>query len=804
MYRLIGIVLFFFLGILFQPVVFAQTSYTVSGYVKEAKSGEVMVGTALFLENTEYGIYTNDYGFFSLSAPQGEYVLIIENLGYKTQKIPVSLTKDVSLNVKMETEDLTEGEVLITDQRRDENVKSTEMGKVEMNIETVKKLPVLLGEVDIMKTIQLLPGVQAAEGTTGLYVRGGGPDQNLILLDEAPVYNPGHLLGFFSVFNGDAVKDFTLYKGNMPAQYGGRLASVVDVSMRDGNNQSFHGKGGVGLIASRFTLEGPIAKDKASFIISGRRTYADALAQPFVKSTSPFKGSGYYFYDLTAKANYIISNKDRILISGYLGRDIFSFNSKETGFKFSTPWGNTTATVRWNHLFNDKLFMNTTLIFSDYDFKSNIEFRSFKFRLSSHVRDYNAKWNFDYYPNTRHRIKFGANAIHHTFDPNGLYIQIDTLEINRTDCFRKYNMEYAVYVQDEFDITDKLRVNAGLRLSAFQHIGPYKKPIYNIDGEAKDTVTYNSFQNVIAYAGFEPRISVRYAINTQSSIKASFNENSQYVHMVSVNGSFPSDFWVPSSETIRPQRGEQYSIGYFQNLNKNMYEISVELFYRKMRNQVEYNENYTFDIRSDYEREFVYGLGQSYGMELFLQKTKGRLTGWLGYTLARTFRVFNDSTRPFGILNGGEPFPYTYDRRHNVSFVATYEMEKIQIGGLKIYPRPVTLSGVFVYGTGNAFTPPTSYAGLLSLVQFYTVFGDRNSARMQDYHRADISMTLHGKTNKKFRSNWVISVYNAYNRFNPYFYYFPQDLSPSGVLETKAMKVVVFPVIPSITWDFEF
>lgn len=794
------LILFIFSGV----SVVGQSSFTISGYIKDANSGESMTGSAIFLETTEYGIYSNDYGFYSLTAPTGDYVLVVENLGYRTQKIPIRLDKAISLNLKMETEDLSGGEVLITDERKDENVKSTEMGKVEMNIETVRKLPVLLGEVDIMKTIQLLPGVQAAEGTTGLYVRGGGPDQNLILLDEAPVYNPGHLMGFFSVFNGDAVKDFTLYKGNMPAQYGGRLASVVDVSMREGNNQSFHGKGGVGLIASRLTLEGPIVKDKASFIVSGRRTYADALAQPFIKSSSPFKGSGYYFFDLTAKANYIISDKDRLYVSGYLGRDIFSFNSKETGFKFSTPWGNTTATIRWNHLFSDKLFMNTTLIYSDYDFKSNIEFRSFTFRLSSHVRDFNAKMNFDYYPNTRHRIKFGVNAIHHTFDPNGLYIQIDTLEINRSDRFRKYGMEYAVFVQDEVDVTDKIRINAGLRLSAFQHIGPYKKPIYNADGEAKDTVRYNNLQNVIAYGGLEPRISVRYSLNTNSSIKASFNENSQYVHMVSVNGSFPSDFWVPSSTIIRPQRGEQYSIGYFQNLNKNRFEVSVELFHRRMRNQVEYNENYTFDLRNDYETEFVYGLGRAYGMEIFFQKTKGKLTGWLGYTLARTYRVFNDSTRPYGILNGGKPFPYTYDRRHNISLVATYEMNKIQIGTATIYPRPVTISGVFVYGTGNAFTPPTAYAGLLSLAQFYTVYGSRNSARMEDYHRIDVSMTLHGKKTKKFHSNWVISVYNVYNRLNPYFYYFPQDFKPNGEIVTKAMKVVVFPIIPSITWDFEF
>lgn len=785
---------------------FAQNNPTLSGYVKEAKSGEVLVGATVYFENSEYGTSTNDYGFYSLSAPAGEYKVIVEYLGYKTYNATLKFEADTRLNVDMENEDITGEEVLITDERKDENVKSTEMGRVEMKIEAVKKLPVLLGEVDIMKTIQLLPGVQAAEGTTGLYVRGGGPDQNLILLDDAPVYNPGHLLGFFSVFNGDAVRDFTLYKGNMPAQYGGRLASVIDVSMREGNNQTYHAKGGVGLIASRLTVEGPLIKNKASFLVSGRRTYADALAQPFIKSTSAFKGSAYYFYDFNAKLNYTISDKDRVFISGYFGRDIFTFKSNQSGFAFETPWGNSTATVRWNHLFNDKLFMNVVGVFNDYDFKSKIQFRSFDFRLSSHIRDFNAKVNFDYYPNARHRIKFGVNSIFHTFDPNGLYIKIDSVEIDRRDRFRKYGLEHAIYFQDEFDLTDKWRFNVGLRASAFQQIGPFKQPVYNEFGDAIDTIRYAQLQNVKTYGALEPRISMRYAFNSQSSLKASFNHNAQYIHMVSINGSFPSDFWVPSTANVRPQRAEQYSLGYYQNLKNNTFELSAEVFHRRMRNQIEYNENYTFDVGNDYENEFVFGKGRSYGIEFFAQKRKGRLTGWLGYTLARTYRIFDDSTGTrgvFGMLNGGKPFPFTYDRRHNLSFVATYEMKQIKVGETVLYKNPVTLSGVWVYGTGNAFTPPTQYAGMFSLVQFYTVFADRNSARMEDYHRADFSATFHGKPNKRFQSKWIVSVYNVYNRLNPYFYYFNQEIR-DGVANTQAFKVVVFPVIPSITWDFEF
>lgn len=797
-------IFFLFLSCLLSlSLTFAQkNNHTLSGYVKEAKSGEVLVGTTVYLENTEFGISTNDYGFYSLSAPTGQYTLIVEYLGYKEQRTQVNLNQDIRLNFDLESQDVKGDEVLITDERKDENVKSTEMGKVELSIETIKKLPVLMGEVDIMKTIQLLPGVQAAEGTTGLYIRGGGPDQNLILLDDAPVYNPGHLLGFFSVFNGDAVRDFTLYKGNMPAQFGGRLSSVVDVSMKEGNNKSYHVKGGIGLIASRLTVEGPIWKNKASFVISGRRTYAAELAQPFISDKSNFKGSAYYFYDVNAKINYTISDKDRVFVSGYFGRDVFTFKSKESGFNFQTPWGNSTATVRWNHLFNDKLFMNVAAIYNDYDFKSIIAFRGFDFRLSSHVRDVNAKVNFDYYPNTRHRIKFGANSIFHTFDPNGLYVKIDTTEIDRSDRFRKYGLEHAIYIQDEFDITDRWRVNAGLRASAFQQIGPYKKPIYNSEGTAIDTVRYETLSSVKNYGALEPRISIRYALNSESSLKASFNHNAQYIHMVSINGSFPSDFWVPSTQSVQPQRGEQYSIGYFKNIKNNMYEFSVELFHRRMRHQIEYNENYTFDIRGDYEQEFVYGKGRAYGAEFFLQKRKGRLTGWLGYTLARTYRIFDDSITS-RTLNNGKPFPYTYDRRNNVSVVLTYELNKIQIGSKTLFNRPVTLSGVFVYGTGNAFTAPTAYAGLFSLLQFYTVYGPRNGSRMQAYHRADISATFHGKPNKKFHSDWIVSIYNVYNRFNPYFYYFDQRLT-DNILTTKAKKVVVFPIIPSITWDFSF
>jgi len=783
-------------------IAFSQKKYTISGYVKEAKSGESLVGATIFLKNTEIGAYSNEYGFFSLTVAQGEYMVLVDFLGYKQKEISVNLKENTTVNFEMETEDVRGDEVEITGKRGDENVKSTEMGTVEMAIENVRKLPVLLGEVDIMKTIQLLPGVQAAEGTSGLYIRGGGPDQNLVLLDEAPVYNTGHLFGFFSVFNGDAVRDFKLYKGSMPAQYGGRLASVIDVSMKEGNNQTFHGKGGIGLIASRLTLEGPLIKNKASFMVSGRRTYADVLAQPFIKQTSQFKGTGYYFYDANIKLNYTINDKNRIFVSGYFGRDIFTFKSKFSDFKFTIPWGNSTATIRWNHLFSPKLFLNTTVIYNDYNFNFTSEFNQFSFGLSSRIKDVNAKADFDYFPSVRHKVKFGVNYIYHTFSPNGLKVQIDTISIDRTDAFKRYGAESAAYIQDDWEVTDKFQLSGGLRFSGFQQLGAYTHYTYDQNTTIIDSAKYAKNQTVKMYGAIEPRLSARYSLGYNTSLKASFNHNAQYLHMVSISGTFPSDIWVPSSLRIRPQKAEQYSLGIFKNWKQNTFEVSVEGFYRSMRNLVEYSQYYSFDIRNDYELQYVIGKGRAYGVEFFVQKTRGKLTGWIGYTLARSQRKFDDPD-PVKQLNDGKWFAYTYDRRHNLSVVLTYEMNELRIGSLTLYKRPVTISSVFVYGTGNAITPILRrYIIDNKIVNFY---GPRNSLRMPDYHRSDISMTLHGKPNRKFQSDWIVSIYNAYSRQNPYFVYFDTQGDPlSQEFETKAYKVSVFPIIPSVTWDFKF
>jgi hypothetical protein len=782
--------------LLFSAASFAQEKYTLSGYVREAGSGEALVGATVFLQGTQLGSYTNEYGFYSLTVPQGEYILLVSYVGYEAQEIPVSLTEARRLNLDLRESAVEAEEVVITGRRPDENVKSTEMGTVDLNIETIKRLPALFGEVDIMKTIQLLPGIQSAgEGLSGLYVRGGGPDQNLVLLDEAVVYNTGHLFGFFSVFNPDAVRTTKLIKGGMPASYGGRLASVVDIGMKEGNNQSFHGQGGIGIISSRLTFEGPIVKDKSSFMISGRRTYIDALIQPFIKN-SDFDGNRYYFYDLNAKLNYTFSDKDRLFLSGYFGRDVFSFNNPSGSFNLRIPWGNATSTLRWNHLFSDKLFMNASVIYNDYNFEVNSEFDEFYFRLSSHIRDINAKLDFEFFPNPRHRISYGFNYIFHVFDPNSTSARIGDVSIDQDEAFRKRAHEAAVYIQDEFDIGSRLKINAGVRFSGFQQVGPYDLVSYDPLDNPMDTVSFGRLQPVKTYGGIEPRLSARFGINEKSSVKASVSVNTQYIHLVSSAGTFPSDIWVPSSVNVRPQRGVQYALGYFRNFRQNMFEASAEIYYRTMENQIEYSENYTFDIRKDYELNFVYGSGRSYGLELFFQKRLGDLTGWVGYTFAFTNRTFPD-------LNKGETFPATYDRRNDLSVVLAYHVDKLRIGGSVVRKKPISLAFTFIYGTGSALTLPIRRYIIDG--QIVNQYGPRNDFRLDSYHRADFSITFHGRKDRKFTSDWVVSAYNLYNRRNPYFIYFDYEGDPlSSELEVKAYRVSVFPIIPSVSWNFSF
>ena len=778
---------FFLLVIaLFSFNILAQNNYTISGYVQDESSGENLIGVSVYDKQTYKGTASNQYGFYSLTLPQGDYVIIYSFIGYKSITKNITLDKNTRLNVSLTSDAIIKEEVIVTGERLDKNVSSSNMSQAKIEVNNIKQLPVILGEVDIMKAAQLLPGIQSGgEGNSGLYVRGGGPDQNLILLDEAVVYNAAHLFGFFSVFNADAIKDINIIKGGMPAEYGGRLSSVLDISMKDGNNKKYEVDGGIGLLSSRLTIQGPVQKEKSSFIISGRRTYIDVLSKPFMSKDSPFSGSGYYFYDLTTKINYRISDKDRLYLSGYFGRDVFNFGNTDNGIGIEIPWGNATTSLRWNHLFNDKLFMNTSLIFSDYRFEFNIAQSEFELKIFSGINDWNTKVDFLYQPNQRHTVKFGINYTYHEFTPGNASGRSGEVVFEPDEIFKQYSNEGALYLSDDFEVSEALKIHAGLRYSSFQHSGYIS---------FRDYVKNDFTGNKDNYRHIEPRLSFRYRLNTSSSIKGAYTQNYQYIHLASTSSvSLPTDLWVPSSAGIEPKFADQYALGYFKNLKDNMYETSVEAYYKEMTNLLEYKEGVLPEdnTNSSSDDAFAFGDGDSYGIELLIKKNKGKTTGWIGYTLSKTTRYFNE-------VNDGIAFPAKYDRRHDLSITATHKLTD-----------KWTLSSVFVYATGNAITLPNERYVIGENV--YTEFTSRNGFRMDPYHRLDIGATYIPKKKKKFQSSWNFSIYNLYSRKNPYFIYFALEANDGedgsfegGTVTPKAYQVSIFPILPSVTWNFNF
>jgi hypothetical protein len=779
--------LLFFVLILSQTLLAQQ--YTVSGYIKDAYSGETLIGATFSIAGKSKGISSNQYGFYSITLDSGNYSFSCTHVGYLPKTINLDLKADTVLNIDMISGASLQQEVVVTARKRDNNVKSAQLGKVSLPIEQIKSIPAFLGEVDLLKVVQLLPGIRnAGEGSAGIYVRGGGPDQNLIMLDDAVVYNTGHLFGFFSIFNSDAIKNVSLIKGGMPAQYGGRLSSVLDITMKEGNNQEFQVEGGLGLIASRISLQGPIKKNKASFIISARRTYVDAIAKPFISKESQFYGSGYYFYDLNAKINYTFSEKDRLYLSGYFGRDVFDFVNGRQSLGVNIPWGNGTGTLRWNHVFNQKLFANTTLVYNDYKFKFSAAQDNFTVGLSSGIRDISLKHDLDFYPSGNHKLKFGGIYTYHRFTPSVVSGRQDSIEFKPLNAQVKFAHEAAIYVQDDWELSEKWQVNAGLRYSLFQQTGPFKLYETDVNGNRTDSTVYKKGQAIKTYAGFEPRLSVRYSLDEKSSIKGSVTRNLQYIHLVSNAGTtLPTDLWVPSTYLVQPQKSWLYAAGYFRNFKNNMFETSLEVYYKKMDNQIEYKEGYTPNTINDTENDFVFGKGWSYGAELFVNKVKGKLTGWLGYTTSYTWRKFPE-------LNNGDKYPAKYDRRHDMSVVAMYQLSKRW-----------KLSSSFVFGTGNAATLPQRFYVINGvLTQEYS---DINKYRLPSYHRLDVSAVLQGKKNdrRKLKTEWVFSIYNVYSRANPYFIYFNQEGNPyDGTLRVQGKQVSIFPIIPAVTWNFKF
>ncbi|MDA0569335.1 MAG: TonB-dependent receptor, partial [Bacteroidetes bacterium] len=695
--------------------IFAQS--TASGRVRDAVTGEYILGANVIVEGQQKGVSTNLYGFYSISVSEGAQTLRYSFIGYKShvEKLEFGVTKVINVELTPTTIEIGQAAEVIGS--RTQNTQSTDMGRTDVSIETIKSLPALFGEVDVLKVIQLLPGIQSAgEGNTGFYVRGGGPDQNLILLDNAAVYNASHLFGFFSVFNADAISNVDVHKGTMPARYGGRISSVLDISLREGNRRETKVNGGIGLISARLTAEGPIVKDKSSFIISGRRTYIDVITRPFVNTTSA-AGSGYYFYDLNAKINHRFSEKDEIFLSGYFGRDVFSFSSADAGFSTSIPWGNATASLRWNHLFNDKLFLNMSATYSDYDFSFVGQQEEFSFGFNSGIEDWSYKTSLSYYPSPRHKVITGVDYVFHEFMPTDYFAQSGDTPIDIGISGVTFSHETALYIEDNFDLNENIRISAGIRYSDFRHVGPFTR--YGQDYTEPDSINYGKGELVKRYGGWEPRLSMRVTTGTNSSIKAGYSENYQYVHLASLSASTaPTDVWVPSSDVVKPQWGRQWSTGYFTDIGKNKnWETSIELYYKDLENLVEYAENTlpTDNIGTNTDNNLVFGSGWSYGAEFFIKKRTGRINGWIGYTWSKTERLFEE-------LNNGEIFPAKFDRRNDLSVVIDYTLnEKWRFGG------------VFVYATGNSISLP---------IQRYMVegritdlFGSRNGYRMADYHR---------------------------------------------------------------------
>jgi CarboxypepD_reg-like domain/TonB-dependent Receptor Plug Domain len=753
----------------------AQQKFSISGSIKDITSGEELIGAAVLVKEIPgTGVVANAYGFYSIELPTGEYTIRFQYTGYELKEQKIKLDKNLKLNVEMKPKSSELKEVEISAEKPDESLSRVNMGVEKLSAKEIKMIPVLFGEADLLKTLQLLPGVKSAgEGNTGFFVRGGSADQNLILLDEAPVYNASHLLGFFSVFNSDAVKEATLYKGTMPTEFGGRIASVLDVKMNEGNQKKLNVLGGVGLIASRLTVEAPIVKDKSSFIVSGRRTYADMFLK--LSADTNLRKSTLYFYDLNAKLNYKISDKDRIFISGYFGRDNFGFSDQ---FRFD--WGNATGTIRWNHLFSDKLFSNTSLIYSDYNYKIKLSASDFDVEIGSTIRDWNLKQDYQYYQNNKSTIKFGWNSIYHTFMP-GEVNGVDFLNNLTND--RRYAWENAAYVSHQYQFNKKLSIDYGLRLSAFSYIGPGAVYEFDTDGNITSERQAANGEFIQNYFNPEPRFSINYRIDSLQSIKGGYSRTVQNLHLLSnTTSGNPTDIWIPSSNNVKPELGDQYSAGYFRNLKNNKFEFSAETYYKWMANQIDYRNGAELILNQEVEGELVYGTGRAYGLELLVRKKAGKFTGWIGYTLSRTERKFDE-------IDNGNYFAARQDRTHDLTVVAMYELN-----------NKWALSANFVYYTGNAVTFPSGKYEMDGQVINY--YSERNGYRMPAYHRLDLGATYYRKRTDTYESSWSFSLYNAYGRENAYTISFRESDTNPG--QTEAVQLSLFRWIPSITYNFHF
>ena len=781
--------------------VLAQTpledlKFTINGYVKDAANGETLIGATVYVKSVSAGAVTNEYGFYSITLSKGEYEIAYSYVGFQAQFKTIELTSSIRQDIELASEAGQLEEVVVRGELEQANAQNTEMSTNKLDIRAIAKVPSFLGEVDVLRALQLLPGVSTVgEGASGFNVRGGSVGQNLVLLDEAPVYNSSHLFGFFSVFNPDAVKDVKLYKGAIPSRYGGRLASLLDVRMKEGNSKKFEATGGIGSVFSRLAIEGPIIKDKASFIIAARRSYIDVVARPFTEVFD--NGASLNFYDLTMKTNYNIDKKNRVYLSGYFGRDKFLFDRNQ-GFS----WGNATSSFRWNHLYSDKLFSNVTLLFSKYDYKlqfgdSDLD----KFNWNSSIRNFIVKPEFTWFLNNQNEITFGAEAIYYSFEPANA-IGVSNGEAIDISLARRYNLETSIFVGNNQKISPAFSFDYGLRLSQFRYLGPgegyqFNDTVPGVRRRLIGTTNYKNGETIASYSNLQPRISFKWQASKSGSIKGSYNRMVQYLHLISnTTASNPLDVWTPTTKNIKPEIGDQLTLGYFRDLDRaKNWEVSAEVYYRQTKNQVDYIDGADLLINRLIEGDLLSGKGRAYGAEFYLQKKVGRLNGWFSYTLARTELQVNG-------INKNNWYPTRFDQTHNLKVAAFYDLTKRW-----------SVSSNFIFTSGTPTTFPTSRFLVQGILIPLNAVDSRNNVRIPAYHRLDISFRLEGKATKRGRQRknhdyWMFSFYNVYGRKNPFSIYFSQtnELAPAGFnQQSKATQLsIVGSIVPSISYNFKF
>ncbi|GAB4158606.1 MAG: TonB-dependent receptor [Winogradskyella sp.] len=771
----------------------AQDKFTLSGTITDNESNETLIGVNVLVPKIQTGTMTNEYGFYSITLPKGTYEIQVSYLGFKTILETINLNENTTKNFQLQEAAESLDEVIITENVEKLNIRKPQMSVNALSINTIKQMPVVLGEVDVIKSITLLPGVtNAGEGSSGFNVRGGAADQNLILLDEATIFNSSHLFGFFSVFNPDAIKDIKLYKGGIPAKYGGRVSSVLDIYQKEGNSSDFHMNGGIGLISSRLLAEGPIKKDKGSFLFGGRSSYAHLFLPLFDI------GNIAYFYDLNTKLSYRLNERNSVFLSGYFGRDVFNIQDS-----FENTYGNTVLNFRWNHLFSEKLFSNLSLIYSDYYYGLDLNFVGFEWE--SGIRNFNIKYDLKHYINNNFKLEYGLNSIYYKFNPGDINPNTPDSGINPFKLTDKYAFENAFYLDAEHKLSNKLSLSYGARFSTFHRLGQDQLNVYENDNpvifnqdlgtyekaEPLDTESFSRSNVIESFANIEPRFALAYQLNDFSSVKASYNRMSQYLHLLSnTNSPTPLDVWTPSGKFIKPQLLDQVAIGYFRTFKNNIFSLEIETFYKTIQNRIDYIDGADLIANNAIEQVILNGEARAYGMEILFRKNEGRLKGWLAYTLSKSEQRTPGRTNFETGINNGEWYNTPFDKTHDISLTASYDINS-----------KWKLSSNFLFQTGQPATFPNGqyeYSGIV-----IPSYESRNSSRLPSYNRLDISVNFNPSPNsqKRFKGEWVFGVYNVYNRRNAANITFRENRI-SGTNE--AVRLAIFGIVPSVSYNFKF